>query len=271
MPKWRVTEDESGLSLAQFLKLKLPYSSREIKSASERGALLVNGKIERFLSVKIVANDSVAFSGIIAPSLRGEEPLYEDAYLIAYDKPCFITSEKFTLELKLFPVHRLDKETSGVLLFAKNQEMQKQLEHLFKERLIRKTYLALCSYLIKKDKGVIANYLELVKEEGGQKFWRERKTPSIHARYAETAWECIKRGKDYSVVKCYPKTGRMHQIRIHLAGIGHPILGDFRYGYRGAPFPRIMLHAQEIEFMHPIFQKRINIKAPLPHEFLIVK
>lgn len=160
-------------------------------------------------------------------------------------------------------VHRLDKGTSGVMLAARNQRSFEALKGLFKERSIEKTYLALVIGVPQKPHGVIASAIgRLVKNP----LKRGTGTRGIRGeRHAVTAYRVLERIGDSSLLMVKPKTGRMHQIRVHLASIGHPVAGDRIYGgtrSMRAELTRPFLHAWRLEFSYPA-GRRLRFEAPL--------
>ena len=160
---------------------------------------------------------------------------------------------------RLFPVHRLDKDVSGVILFAKTAEAHRYLNGEFEKRRVRKTYLAVCHGVIEKNRGVIN---APIREFGSGRMGvdRERGKP------AATEFRVVDRRGRFSVVHAYPLTGRRHQIRVHLYSIGHPVVGDRKYGDPGLQkaFPRLILHALSIEFTPPS-GGRLTIESPPPN------
>ncbi|MDR3623580.1 MAG: RluA family pseudouridine synthase [Chlamydiales bacterium] len=264
------------MSLAQFLKSKLQMPSKSIKKAIERGAFTLNGCVERFASMKLNSKDKIEFTlNGLEDSLKAQKSvfdsasiLYQDDYLLVYNKPSFMSSEELFSQVQWFPVHRLDKETSGVLLFAKNKKVQILLEDLFRKRLVKKTYVAICSGIVEKNAGVITNPLQIVLTSQGKKISKCVKSASESTKSAITEWECKKRGENITLLYCYPKSGRMHQIRSHLSCVLYPIVGDYLYGYKGVLVPRLFLHALELTFEHPILLKNLTITAELPEGFL---
>jgi 23S rRNA pseudouridine955/2504/2580 synthase/23S rRNA pseudouridine1911/1915/1917 synthase len=281
--KWKVESKESGLNLIAFLKSKLPdgHSLRQLKRALEAGCCELNGRIERFGSKRLGLGDAIAFD----PSLLSidkqqftvdpQSILYEDEYLFAYDKPAHVVSDsKETLQIfhkynpKLILLHRLDKETTGVLLFAKDADTEKKMLDLFRERKIKKNYLAIVDGVLEESEGLIENHLGKIGHYQGQTLWGEvgKKSGSL----AVTRWVCEKQYKDYALVRCLPETGRTHQIRVHMSGLGHPILGDFQYckkfQCRHKP-ERYLLHSYTTTFIHPKTKQKLTITAPIPNDF----
>ena len=163
--------------------------------------------------------------------------------------------------------HRLDKDTSGLLLVAKNSASYEFLKSLFKERRIKKTYVALVSGVISKDEGVISLAIARSKKD----FRKRVAIPRVveGARPAETHFKVLNRFKEYTLLEVFPKTGRTHQIRSHLASIGHPVACDELYGGKKYKCPvglsRQFLHASGLEFVAED-GKRINLEAELPND-----
>lgn len=266
------------MRLLQFLREKCPEapSVKALKRAIEGKFCTVNRRIETFSSYILTENDTVTLN---AEAFEKIEPvksiviLFEDQDLLIINKPvglvsdhrllqrCALTQRKKDLEL----VHRLDKETSGVLILAKKAEAKEQMIQLFKERAVRKVYLAIVDGIVEKEEGLIDNYLGKKQSYQGQTIYGvvdEKK-----GQHAVTYWRCLKRGKSASLLACEPYTGRTHQLRVHLSGIGHPILGDAQYGKRfRCPFVprRHLLHAYSIAFKHPTTGKDLKVIAPIP-------
>lgn len=197
--------------------------------------------------------------------------IYEDENIIVIDKPAGLLvhpthkQEEDTLAnglLARYPdianvgddktrpgiVHRLDKDTSGLIVVAKNNQSFQDLKKQFQEREITKTYLALVIGHLKDKKGTITKTIGLSRKD-----YRKRTTLlDRHSQRAWTEYQVIKEYKDYSLLEVFPKTGRTHQIRIHLASIGHPIAGDIQYKFKRQMCPenlsRQFLHAKHLKF-----------------------
>jgi 23S rRNA pseudouridine1911/1915/1917 synthase len=165
-------------------------------------------------------------------------------------------------------VHRLDRDTSGVLLVARTAAALEALARQFRQRTIEKVYLAVVRGSLGAASGIIDRPIG--------RHPRERKRMSVHARRgraAVTRWTTLERLAGATLVRLEPETGRTHQLRVHLAALGHPIVGDRVYGARragrtGVPlaFPRQALHAAEIRFDHPGSGLRVAVRAPLPED-----
>jgi RluA family pseudouridine synthase len=280
MKSWRVSPEYFGVKLVSFLCRELgnDYSNRKLKQAIESNLCFVNHSIERFASRRLEEGDLVQFdeSAIkrIPPKifqLESKRVLYEDDFLLFYDKPSGLTSDGTGLAglfRNLHIIHRLDRETTGVIMFAKTIEMQQSIISLFTKFQVSKVYLALVDGVVERDAGVIENYIGRVSEDNNKELWGV--VPEWAGRFAKTSWSCIKRGENATLIRCTPKTGRTHQIRIHMRELGHPILGDFRYSkkYISTYHPkRCMLHAQSLCIMHPKTGSLIDIKASLPEDF----
>lgn len=165
-------------------------------------------------------------------------------------------------------VHRLDKMTSGVMLVAKNDAAHRALAAAFKERSVRKTYIALAHGHFRTNEGAVEAPV------GRDPTHRYRmKTGGERARDALTHYSVLRRFQDFTLLKVTPRTGRTHQIRVHLASIGHPVAGDTSYGapaririggVEQKTLPRTFLHAASIELAHPVTGKPLAFTAPLP-------
>jgi 23S rRNA pseudouridine1911/1915/1917 synthase len=164
-------------------------------------------------------------------------------------------------ELRPGIVHRLDKETSGCLVIAKNDEVHHRLSRQFASRTVAKVYLAVCSGVFRQKTGDIREPI------GRHPVHRKKMAVTDKGRAAHTQFEVVKEIGNSSVVLCRLLTGRTHQIRVHLQHLGHPILGDAVYNSR-ATAGRLMLHAWRLGFQHPITKNWVEFRAQVPQEFL---
>ena len=205
--------------------------------------------------------------------------LYENAHILAIDKPAGVLVDEI---LQKFPnyilAHRLDRETSGVLLLAKNKKMHEFLKQQFSGRTIKKIYNAIVLGEVKKERDVINKPIGRSPKDFRRKLAGRGARGEL--REAITEYKVIKKFKNNSYLEIRPKTGRTHQIRVHMKYINHPVVGDklynpngiplpnlpLRRGRRGGGTPRMMLHARSIEFQN-LSGKMIKVESPLPKEF----
>lgn len=206
---------------------------------------------------------------------QGEIPiLYEDADLLLADKPAGLLSVPGKGEhladcliarlQRAFPtvrlVHRLDRDTSGVMVFALTEHAQRHLNQQFETRKTRKTYLARVVGRLEPRTGEVD--LPLIVDwpnRPRQKVCHETGKPAL------TGWKVMKSSDGETRLRLFPQTGRTHQLRVHMLALGHPILGDPFYAPETAQaYPRMMLHAEELRFNHPESGKGLTIRAPAP-------
>lgn len=283
MTSWEVTHKESGTKLLTFLKEKLgaSVSSRELKKALDDNLCQINRRVERFGTFQLGPGDQVTLNKSFKQkndksiSFKTKHCLYEDDDLLIYDKPSGIASDS-PLLLKalqrglsfLALTHRLDRDTTGALIFAKTPSATEKMMALFKQRQVLKTYLAIVDGTPRKPSGLIDNFLGPLHRYQGQTI--QGVMPPPKGLQAITAWECIQRGNGAALLRCFPKTGRTHQLRVHLSTMGHPILGDHQYGkeFRCPYQPeRYLLHAESVSFTHPCKGTLIKVEAPQPEDF----
>ncbi len=208
------------------------------------------------------------------------EILYEDDCYVAFDKPPGILvipspkKEKNTLihlvnqqyapragEYRLHPCHRLDRDTSGVILFAKGKKNQQLMMREFFKRNVKKKYIALVQGRPENIQGTIRS--DIV-DYDGRKFF-----PKPRPKTAITHYRVLQFRKNYCIVEVFPITGRTNQIRIHFSEMGYPLLGDRKYAEGKnflVKFKRAALHASELEWMHPVYHRRIKVQSPLPED-----
>lgn len=295
---FQVQKPHDGWRVDRYLAARLHrYSRGAVQKLIAEGKVTLRGRHVK--SAATVRNGDVV---LIRYERRPEpEPvverlaiLYEDEHLLAVDKPAGVLShptDKIVRnaatsilkaqfpDLKLRPAHRLDRETSGVLLFAKAQEAARVLAEAFFTRRVEKEYLAVVAGRVAwKKKRVEAS----LGREGGEIKVRQK---AGAGKAAATEFELIEAGASASLVRCWPRTGRLHQIRVHLASLGHPILGDKLYQGSGEAYmkavrreltqeiidrlgaERQLLHAHKLTLAHPISGKRLELVAPVPREF----
>ncbi|MDX8386113.1 MAG: RluA family pseudouridine synthase [Gallionella sp.] len=202
------------------------------------------------------------------PPDTGQEIIRQDEHMLVVNKPaglltvpgrgedkadCLITRVQQTYSDALI-VHRLDMATSGLVLLARGAEMQQQLSKMFREREVQKHYIALVSGRLLNEVGEID--LPLLAD------WQNRPRQRVNLKEGKpslTRYRLIAFENDVSRVELEPATGRTHQLRLHMAAIGHPIIGDILYGGRTAE--RLMLHAQRLNFVHPLSGERLRVEC----------
>jgi 23S rRNA pseudouridine1911/1915/1917 synthase len=192
--------------------------------------------------------------------------VYEDNWLLILDKPSGLLTiptpkkesrtltdilnsdlKNKNLSYRLYPCHRLDRETSGLIIYAKTKSIRQQMMQIFKLKKIKKSYLAFVQGNIPKQSGQI-NY-------------------SIEGKVANSEYKVLERRKDFNIVEVRPLTGRTNQIRMHFKMLGFPVLGEKKFAFRRdfkLKANRLCLHASAIEFMHPVTKENIALTSPLP-------
>jgi 23S rRNA pseudouridine1911/1915/1917 synthase len=317
-------EEARGQRLDQFVASQLEGVSRSrVQLLIEQGDVLVDGTREK-ASLKLRGGERITVTGEPHPApLKAEaeaiplDVVYEDADLAVVNKPAGMmvhagsgqnddARSKGTLvnallyrfnslsstagELRPGIVHRLDKETSGLIVVAKNDRAHAALGAMFSERRVKKTYIALVEGEVKRDKGTITAAVS----RDPVRRTRMTTQPNENARSAVSHYEVIRRlatrfGK-FTLLKVRIETGRTHQIRVHMASIGHAVVGDTLYGGAGQltdqramqaaktkaarrnaeperlRLGRNFLHAARLEFAHPVTGKQLELEAPLPVE-----
>lgn len=262
---------EDGMRLGSYLKMKVSpqFSGKKIQEAVHNGMCRVNGKLERFASYRVCEGDriSIDFDLLKEQSIEAVtfHLLYEDDFFLCLNKPPGIECIQRNFPAT-FLVHRLDKDTSGCLLIAKQKQIQSHLESLFAEKKIAKVYLAVVHGIVRKKQWRVDSRLSPKKIFDGQTVYGSAE----QGKSASTDFQLVKQYRDFALVKCIPYTGRTHQIRVHLSESGHPIVGDLLYApeYR---FPkgvrRQLLHAHSLRFLHPVHKEEHTIVAPLPLDY----
>lgn len=290
-----ITEDNSDQRLDNFLITRLKgVPKSHIYRIVRKGEVRVNkgrvdvkyrlitGDIVRIPPVRVAerSEESYVPHGLQESLQRGI--LFEDEGFLIVNKPAgfavhggsgvssgiieglrIIRPEAHFLEL----VHRLDKDTSGCLLIAKKRSTLRKLHELFRDDQIHKTYQALLSGQWSRKKQVVTAPLLKNISKGGERMV----VVSQSGKEAETLFRRLRLFRDATLVEAEPKTGRTHQIRVHAASLGHPIVGDERYGldeinkdFKKKGYKRMFLHAERLKFQHPVTGVLMSISAPLP-------
>lgn len=259
--KWKVNDRQK---LVLFLQNKAGGSGKKIRRELEKNSCRINGTFERFGSRWVEKGDVIEYFPREVEK-RGFAILFENEHLQVVDKPAgWVCSEqncRAHFGSGLFLVHRLDKDTTGALLLAKGKEMREELMALFASRSVEKEYLALVDGSPGKEEGTIQSFLAKKGIFQGQTIWGSAPEGDL----AITHWSILKRGDRASLLKVSPETGRTHQIRVHMAEMGHPILVDRQYAkqYRSSlAATRPLLHAHRLRFTYR--NVMVDVSAPIP-------
>ena len=271
--------------LMKFLIEKMPDKSRNnIKSLLTHRQVLVDGKVVTQYNHPLQVGQEITVNWAL---VRDEKPgrglriLYEDGDIIIIDKPAGLLSiasdkEKERTayhqlteyvrtkdpENRIFIVHRLDRETSGVMLFAKNEDIKRSLQDNWKEAVVDRAYIAVVEGQVEKKVGIIKSWLQ------------ETKTRLVYSsprsgdgQEAVTDYKVLEAGAGYSLLEIRLETGRKNQIRVHMRDMGHSIIGDKKYGAATNPIGRLGLHAHILAFYHPVSGELMRFETEVPKKF----
>lgn len=267
--------------LAWLLKSLHPMKRTRVKQLLQHGRVYVNGSPAARHDHPLRPGDQVAITrdttGDRSLERRGIFVCFEDDALIVIEKPSGLLTVATAAEKtdtafarlnthrtarrqdKPFVVHRLDRDTSGLLLFAGSAAIRDQLQAKWPE--VTKTYLAIVEGRPKTDQGTIDNFLK-----EGRDLRVRTSSESSGARHAITHYRVISERGPYTLLEVRLETGRKHQIRVHLAGLGCPVIGDMVYGSASNPVGRLGLHAHRLSLAHPITGDALELTSPLPEE-----
>ena len=276
---------ENDGELLDFIMSKFPDRSRnKLKSWIKHKNVEVNNKPETNPFFKILSGDKIeVYPGRVfeGRELKGISIVYEDDSLIVIYKPTGLLSVSankpsataYSLlsdhikaqdpKNRIFIVHRLDRETSGLMMFARNENVQRILQDNWKEMVFERKYIAVTSGVLNRPEGTVTSYLV------------ENKAMTVYStnepdkgQLAITHYKTLKRRKPYTLMEIVLETGRKNQIRVHMGDLGHPIIGDKKYGSADNPFNRIGLHAWILGFTHPVTGEKMRFESDIPAEFL---
>lgn len=285
---------DENVRLDIFLAQKLKQSRSQVASLIENGGVCVNGEIQKKNSLKLKIADEIQIKIPLQTQTNPKyeihfelDILYEDEDLLVLNKipqlPVhgassvkqatlvdWLVSKNYTLsnlggEIRAGLVHRLDKNTSGAIIIAKNNFTHQKLSEQLQDKTLGRIYLALIDLPLKEDKIIINKALarcvynpikKSVVDEGIR-----------GAKRAKSAFVNLLNSKDFALITAKLFTGRTHQIRAHLASLNRHILGDILYGYRAKTDLRMMLHSYVLYFIHPKTKEKIFVKAPLMNDF----
>lgn len=276
--EWVVNEQTE---LLKYLYEVLSSRSRNsVKAILNRGQVLVNGKVSTQFNDSLNPGDKVQIHTHVATDkvkMTGVTILHEDNDLIVIEKEPGLLSiasedEKHLTAYRqltdyvrnsnpknrIFVVHRLDRDTSGVMVFAKNKEAQQTLQNSWQESVPERVYIALVEGTVKKD-GTVTSWLT------------ENKTFMVYSsprpndgKKAITHYKVLQSNRNFSLLQVNLDTGRKNQIRVHMLDIGHPVVGDKKYGSRNNAIGRLGLHANAIELKHPTTGESMRFESKVP-------
>lgn len=293
--------EDKGKRLDVFITNKLKSISREkAKGLIQKGRVFVSGVVIQKPDYKIKGTEFITIKEVEEPALPTPPPeniilpiLYEDEHIIIINKPAGVSTHPTATSihhtvvngllymnkslsdmgdpLRRGIVHRLDKQTSGLLIIAKDNEAHLNLLKMFKQREIHKTYIAVTHNAISEQSGIIDNLIERHPVDRKRMTTKTRK-----GKRAITNYRVIKRFEEATVVELLPQTGRTHQLRTQLSDMGYPIVGDTTYSKKKLQFHNIQLQkmallldgialfAYALRFLHPIYKTTMTFSAPLP-------
>lgn len=287
-----VDEINKGKRLDSYISDNMDKISRSFaQKLIENQKVTINGKNEK-ASYKVCAGDNIQ---VDVPEAQGTklkaqdipvDVVYEDKDIIVVNKPkgmvvhpangnpdgtlvnailamCKDSLSGIGGEIRPGIVHRLDKDTSGLLIIAKNDEAHVKMSKQIQDRLVTKKYIALIRGVVKDDEATIDMPIARSKVD------RKKMAVDKDGKQAVTHFKVIKRYRGYTLLEIKIDTGRTHQIRVHMAKIGYPVVGDMVYsnGKNEFGIEGQMLHAKSLEFSHPITGKKMHLEAPLPEYF----
>ena len=274
------------MPLLEYLLSTLPMSRNKIKDTLQGRGIKVEGKTVTQYDYPLMPGMRVEVSN----SKRNDtfknkyvNLVYEDQYLVVIEKKPGILSmaaghsslnvktvldeyfKKRRQKCRAHVVHRLDRDTSGLMIYAKDMETEQILEHEWHDIVYDRRYVALCSGEITEDTGTIANWLK------DNKAYVTYSSPVDNGgKYAVTHFTVLDRSTEHSLVEFKLETGRKNQIRVHSSDMGHPVCGDLKYGNGDSPLHRLCLHAYVLCFYHPITHKPMEFSTPIPPQFKAV-
>jgi len=279
---------EESIKLMDFAFSILPDAKRgDIKKWLKFGHFAINGRVSTAFDAPVEPNDTVELN-FTRPFVVFSHPrlklVYEDDDIIVVDKGYGLlsvgtdSSRKSNIETaysilrdyvknihpsnKIFIVHRLDRDTSGLMIFAKNMEAKENLQHNWNNMVLERRYVALLDGEMEEQSGIIRTNLS----ETSQHEVYSAKEGDV-GKIAITRYKVRRKGKGHTLAEFSLDTGRKNQIRVHARDLGHPISGDKKYGNGSGPLHRLALHAETLRFAHPISRMDMNFISPVPSQF----
>ncbi|NNV02079.1 RluA family pseudouridine synthase [Brevibacillus sp. MCWH] len=258
-------------------QVHLLFQHKEVLLDGTPAAQLAEAKAGQEIRLRLCRPEPLG----LAPLNEPADILYEDDHLLVANKPPGLllhpTEPRHTRTLdhliaghfartgvaaKVRHVHRLDQDTSGVVLYAKHALASALLDERLRERNISRTYIAFVHGMVKQDSGTISQPI------GKDRHHPNRRRVSSNGDPAVTHYRVVERYAQASKLECRLETGRTHQIRVHLSHLGHPLLGDTLYGGKGGMISRQALHAAVLRFSHPFGERPMEVRSPLPDDLL---
>jgi 23S rRNA pseudouridine1911/1915/1917 synthase len=279
---------EQETQLLPFLLNKLSGKGRnKVKSILTRGQVMIGNRVVTKHDHPLAVGDRVTIltSGSIQQRdlMTGLKIVYEDAHLLVVDKPPGLLSmatdeekERTAYRIvtdylrdhnpkaRVFVVHRLDRDTSGLMMFAKSDEIKRLLQDNWKEAVLERSYVVLVEGAVKQTSGTIDTWL---KESNTKTMYV---SPEGEGVKAITRFQVLQKNSDFSLLAVQLETGRKNQIRVHMQSIGHSVVGDKRYGAHRNPIGRLGLHARILSFRHPVNEQVLRFETPIPGKFRMV-
>ncbi|MDR0835286.1 MAG: RluA family pseudouridine synthase [Tannerella sp.] len=274
---------EDNTLLPYLTELLKGQSKTSVKSTLSHGQVLLNGKSVTHFNTPLKAGDEVFISyekGHVQFNHPQLKIIWEDDDIIVVDKQEGLLSvsdaptqertayfllnqyvKKIDARNKIFILHRLDKGTSGVMMFAKNRPAQETLRNNWQQAIVQRKYVAVVEGIPEKTEDTIITYLA---ENSRYKVYA---TDPLHGKEAIMRYNTLKHNELYSLIELQLETGRKNQIRAQMEYIGHPVAGDPKYGAQTDPCKRLMLHAQTLRFLHPSTNREMRFESPVPKQF----
>lgn len=269
--------------LLEYLLATLPGSRNKIKDTLQGRGIKVNGKTVTQFDYPLTPGTKISVSNSKHNDNFKSKWLnivFEDQYLIVVEKKPGILSmaaghstlnvktvlddyfKRTRQKCRAHVVHRLDRDTSGLMIYAKDMDTEQLLEHDWHNIVFDRRYVALCSGEMQEDTGTIANWLK------DNKAYITYSSPVDNGgKYAITHFCVLDRSTEHSLVEFKLETGRKNQIRVHSADMGHPVCGDVKYGNGDSPLHRLCLHAYVLCFYHPVTHRPMEFSTPIPSQF----